>query len=105
MGAAESELFADPDYLLWDGESQVQIGCRQGGFIQITPATLQDTIRFVDCAFVPDFTLTGSGSYVFASNAASWSVAVPGGQLDYLVTADGRHVSGTWKGKPVDLTR
>jgi pimeloyl-ACP methyl ester carboxylesterase len=105
MTVVENELFADPDYVLWDGAEEVRIGCRAGGFVSITPATLQDAIRFVDCAFVPGFALTGSGSYVFASSAVSWSVTAPDGKLDYLSEDDGRHVSGTWKGQPVDLTR
>ena len=69
----------------------------------ITPATLQETIRFVDCKFVPDYALTGSGTYVFATNTVSWSVSTPDGQLDYQVDEDGRRVSGTWKGGSVDL--
>ena len=105
MSLAENELFADPDYLLWDGAAELRIGCRAGGFVTITPETLQDGIRFVDCAFLPDYRVTGSGNYVFASNTVTWSVTVPDGQLDYRVDGSGRHVSGTWKGKPVDLSR
>jgi pimeloyl-ACP methyl ester carboxylesterase len=104
MVVAENELFADPDYLLWGGEGEVRIGCREGGFVSVTAATLQDAIRFVDCRFVPDFALVGSGTYVYDSNTVSWSVSVPDGQLDYRVDADGRRVTGTWKGQPVDLT-
>ena len=102
MVTAESELFADPDYLLWDGESEIRFGCREGGFIALTPATLEDRIRFADCKFVPDYGLTGSGSYVFDSDTASWSVTTPDGQLNYVATDDERTVTGTWKGQPVD---
>jgi hypothetical protein len=103
MVVAENEIFADPDYLLWDGESEVRLGCRNGGFVAITPATLQDAIRFVDCKFVPDYALTGSGTYVFDTNTVSWSVSTPDGELEYRVDEDGRQVTGTWKGGPVDL--
>jgi pimeloyl-ACP methyl ester carboxylesterase len=102
MVSAEGELFADPDYLLWDGESDIQFGCREGGFIAITPATIEDRIRFADCRFVPGYGLTGTGSYVLDSNTASWSVTTPDGTLDYVVTDDKRTVTGTWRGQPVD---
>jgi pimeloyl-ACP methyl ester carboxylesterase len=104
MVLAESELFADPDYQLWDGEGDLRIGCRHGGFVTITPATLQDGIRFVDCAYLPGYAITGSGTYVFASSTVSWSVTVPEGELVYRADDAGRHVGGTWKGARVDLS-
>ena len=105
MQATESELFADVDYRLWDRSSDLRIGCRHGGFIAITPATDQDNIRFADCSFVTGLPLVGTGTYSYAGGTTSWSVTAPGASLDYLATGDGRHVSGTWKGAPVDLTR
>ena len=53
MIATERELFADPDYVYWDGADELRIGCRMGGFVAVTPATVQDNIRFAECAFVP----------------------------------------------------
>jgi pimeloyl-ACP methyl ester carboxylesterase len=104
MVVVENELFADPDYLLWDGETEIRIGCRHGGFVAITPATLQDSIRFVDCQFVPAFAVTGSGTYVYATTTVSWSLTVPDGQLDYRVDVAGRQVTGMWQGRRVDLS-
>jgi pimeloyl-ACP methyl ester carboxylesterase len=104
MDLVESELFADPDYQLWDGEGDLRIGCRHGGFVTITPATLQDGIRFVDCAYVPGYAVTGSGSYVFASSTVTWSLTVPDGQLEYRADDVSRHVSGTWRGEPVEIS-
>ena len=105
MAAVENDLFSDPDYILWDGDSDLNVGCRGGGFVSITPGTLQDTIRFADCTFVPGLQVIGSGAHVFASNAVNWSVTMAAGSLDYLSNGEGRHVSGTWRGVPVDLTR
>jgi hypothetical protein len=104
MVVTENELFADPDYVLWDGESEVRVGCREGGFVTIIPETLQDAIRFVDCRLVPDYPIVGNGTFVFDTNTVSWSVTVPDGQLDYRVDDVRRTVSGTWKGQPVDLS-
>jgi hypothetical protein len=42
---------------------------------------------------------------VFASGSLSWSVTVPDGDLDYVSIGGRRHVSGTWKGNAVDITR
>ena len=104
MIAAESELFADPDYVYWDGADELRIGCRAGGFIAITPATVQDNIRFADCAFVSGLPLTGTGVYTFASGEVTWTVRSPDGRLVYDSTERGQHVEGTWKGDTVDLS-
>ena len=103
MVAVENELFSDPDYVLWDGSTDVRLGCRDGGFIAITPGTLQDSIRFAECKIVPAFALTGTGTYVFATNTVAWTVDLPDGRLEYRVDDVKRHVSGTWRGQPVDL--
>ncbi len=105
MEATESELFADPFYLLWDGAEDLRIGCRAGGFIAITPGTGQDHIRFADCAFVTGLAWTGSGTSDVGSGLTMWSLTTTAGELDYVANAESRHVSGTWHGKPVDLTR
>jgi pimeloyl-ACP methyl ester carboxylesterase len=104
MIAAESELFADPEYVIWDGVDDLRVGCRKGGFFVVTALTDRDSVRFSDCAFVAGLPLTGLGSYTFASGDVAWSVTVPGGKLDYRATAASRHVSGTYEGKPVDIS-
>ena len=103
MLALEDEVFANPSYVLWDSSAELRFGCRDGGFVAIVPQTLKDAIRFADCA-IGDLTVKGTGEYVFASETVSWSVDVAGGRLDYTASAAGRHVSGTWKGSPVDVT-
>ncbi|HET7472732.1 MAG TPA: alpha/beta fold hydrolase [Candidatus Limnocylindrales bacterium] len=105
MIAVEHELFANPTYVLWDGKAEVRFGCRSGGFISIVPQTVQDGIRFADCALNPKLTVTGTGRYVLASGIVSWSVDVPGGELDYTASDDRVHVAGTWNGQAVDVTR
>jgi pimeloyl-ACP methyl ester carboxylesterase len=102
MRSTEEELFADPDYRLWDGSQDLRIGCRHGGFIAITPETTQDAIRFADCAFVPGLPLRGTGTYVFADRTTAWSVTTVDGDLEYRATDTTQHVTGTWKGTSVD---
>ncbi len=104
MIATEQELFADPDYVLWDGAAELRIGCREGGFIAITPATIQDNIRFAECALVGGLALTGTGTYAFDDGAVAWTVTFEDGELDYEANDDGSRVKGTWQGKPVDLS-
>ena len=48
--------------------------------------------------------LTGIGDLDFKSGDLTWSVTFPDGKLDYHATATSRHVTGTYKGKPVDIT-
>ena len=105
MSATESELVADPIYRTWAGSSEIHVGCRYGGFVAVEPATGQDNLRFVDCAFVAGLALRGTGTYTFSGQRVTWSVTVPNGQLDYQSTGIGQHVSGTWNGAPVDIAR
>jgi hypothetical protein len=105
MRSTEAELFADPEYRLREGPADIRIGCRHGGFIAITPTTLQDNIRFADCSLVAGLPLEGTGTFVYADATTSWSITAPDAALDYVSTGDRGHVSGTWRGAPVDITR
>ena len=42
MVAVEDDVFADPAYVLWDGHAEVRFGCLAGGFVAITPETVQE---------------------------------------------------------------
>ncbi|HET7703187.1 MAG TPA: alpha/beta fold hydrolase [Candidatus Limnocylindrales bacterium] len=105
MTSAESELFAEPEYQLWDGAEELRIGCRHGGFLVVIPGTGQDSLRFADCAFTAGLPLTGTGTYGFDDDVVRWTVTVPDGRLDYVSNADEQSVSGTWEGRPVELRR
>jgi hypothetical protein len=105
MDAARDELFADPAYRVESGGDEIRVGCRNGGFIAITRATFQDNIRFADCAWVEVLPLTGLGSYVYETGTVSWSVTAPDGELEYVATGTDSHVTGTWRGRSVDITR
>jgi hypothetical protein len=105
MRSTEAELFADPEYLLRNGPGDVQVGCRYGGFVAITPTTTQENIRFADCSFVEGLPLRGTGTYVYEGGTTRWLATAPDGELDYEASDDRQHVSGTWKGATVDITR
>lgn len=105
MIGAEDELFTSPYYLFWPGTDDLQIGCRHGGFIAITPATLGDNLRFAECAVVPGLALTGSGTYSFGGDLVRWTVHAPDGELEYVASGDLRRVTGTWQGEEVDISR
>ncbi|HEX5823603.1 MAG TPA: alpha/beta hydrolase, partial [Candidatus Limnocylindrales bacterium] len=104
MIAAETELFADPEYVFWDGVSDLQVGCRAGGFFVLTSLTAGNNLRLAQCAFVSGLPLTGIGSYDFGSGDVSWTVTFPDGKLAYQASGSRRHASGTWKGQPVDIS-
>jgi pimeloyl-ACP methyl ester carboxylesterase len=104
MIAAETELFADPDYVYWDGSQDLRVGCREGGFFVVTSLTDRENLRFADCAFVPGLPLTGIGNYNFDSGDVTWTVTFPDGNLDYQATSSSRHVSGTYQGNAVDIS-
>jgi hypothetical protein len=104
MKAAETELFADPDVAFWDGAEELRVGCRHGGFFTLTDLTTNDAIRFADCQFVDGLALTGIGTYDLHSGALNWTVTVPDGSLTYDSVGSSAHVTGRWKGQPVDLS-
>lgn len=106
MASTEEELFADPAYVLWDGQGDLRIGCRHGGFVAVTAEALRDSLRFADCSFARGLQMTGTGTYAFGSDGAvEWTIKASSAELTYRSTPDGQHVEGTWKGRPVDLSR
>ena len=105
MAATETELFADPEYQLWDGQQELRVGCRHGGFFVVTAGTVKDRLRFADCAFVTGLSLTGTGTYIYADDLVRWTVTAPDGRLDYVSSTTEQSVSGTWEGRPVSLRR
>ncbi len=100
----ENELFADPEYLLWDGADDLRVGCRGGGFFVLTTATVESQIRFADCVIAEGMPLTGVGKYTLASGDVSWTVTFPDGRLEYEAAEARQRVTGTWRGSPVDLS-
>lgn len=74
-----------------------------GGFVAVTPATVQDNIRFAECSFVAGLALTGTGTGTFEDEAVVWTVTFDDGELNYEASDEGSRVSGTWQGQPVDL--
>jgi pimeloyl-ACP methyl ester carboxylesterase len=105
MSAVQDDVFSEPAFVLWDGQRDLQFGCRAGGYVHVTHDTFQDTFTFVDCGFVPDLRLTGTGSFQYRSGNVEWSLKAPDVDLRYESTSAGRHVAGTWKGVPVDLSK
>jgi pimeloyl-ACP methyl ester carboxylesterase len=105
MRSTEAELFADPEYLLRNGPGDIHVGCRYGGFVAITPTAALENIRFADCSFVDGLPLRGTGTYVYEGGTTNWSVTAPDGELDYEASDERQHVSGTWQGATVDITR
>jgi pimeloyl-ACP methyl ester carboxylesterase len=104
MIAARTELFADPQFAFWDRARDLQVGCRNGGFFVVTPGTTREYLRFAGCAFAKELPLTGVGTYDLDSHDLSWSVTFPDGKLEYLDNATERRATGTYQGKPVDIS-
>ena len=102
MRAAQTEIYADPDVMLWDGLDEIRVGCRDGGWFSLADQGAKETVTFTACAFVPDLPLTGLGSYDFATGGVHWSVTFPDGELTYDVTGSTTSVSGHWNGQAVN---
>jgi len=102
MRSTETEIFADPEVTLWNGQDEVRVGCRNGGYFLLTDLTTRDNLLFNDCRFVADLPLTGTGTYDRKTGAIHWTVTVPKGNLTYDAVDRQAHVTGTWKDQPVD---
>ena len=81
MRFTEAEMFADPQVSFWNGDDDLQVGCRYGGFFTMTDLTNRDNLRFASCQFVAGLPVTGIGTYELATGAMHWDVKVPDGVL------------------------
>jgi hypothetical protein len=61
LRAVDREIVTSVDYLYWDAEEPLQVGCRFGGTIRYTPTDTGSRLRLEDCAWSHGLALTGSG--------------------------------------------
>jgi hypothetical protein len=102
MTSVQNELYAEPDYLYWDGGRTLTTGCRFGGTVTIVADEARESYTFEECAYAQGMALTGRGDYHYESDRVKFSVSFPNGSLEFESRATGRSVSGTFRGKKVD---
>ncbi len=100
--ALDVELLVHPDYLGWDGTTELSIGCRLGGVLLISRRVDTDHIEVEDCEVVPGDPMAGTGSYD-DDGSVHWDVTGPDGTFRYSIGPSGRWtLEGTYDGRRLD---
>ncbi len=109
LASADDEINYLPEYYYWDGETPTAIGCPFGGRLSFEAIDAGEAFTLDQCAFSQGFTMTGAGSYNYDEERFTLDVIVSGlagGTLSYTRESDGAlHVTGTYNGQTVDLSR
>ena len=110
MRSFEDQIFALPEYLGWNGDEDLALGCDTGGTLTISlnDNGAGDTYVFADCAFAKGFALSGKGSFTTDSGEVKLTADISGnrtGQLNYTHLDGVMRVSGKLDDKTVKLKR
>jgi len=109
LSAIDDEIYYLPEYYYWDAETPASVGCPFGGTLSFESTETGDAMSFNECAFIEGFAITGEGLNDYEEGTFTLDVSVAGfkdGILTYTRDADDvRHVTGTYGGETVDLTR
>ena len=113
MRSFEDQIFALPEYLGWEGDDPITVGCDAGGTLSISlnDNGAGDTYAAENCAFAKSFALTGTGSFDTSSGEVKLNVEVINGNgqndgsLNYVHADGSMHVGGKLGGKTVKIKR
>jgi pimeloyl-ACP methyl ester carboxylesterase len=105
MGSADIEIYVSPEYLTWGGTRVLDLGCRFGGSVTITPKVAgPDGLAFEDCVWARGLRLDGTGWIDGITGAVEFDVRTNRGDVHYTYDERGnRTATGRWDGEPVDL--
>ena len=114
MDSFDTQMYALPEYLLWNDNSTLAVGCSFGGTLAFDYNSPNETVTLKKCAMSNGFALTGECVYnndddrlvcdVRASGSASGNKT---GDSQFQYARSGRRMmlTGTYDGKPVTLTQ
>lgn len=106
--SVDSEIYYLPEYYYWDYETPAAVECPAGGTLAFSAFDTGEVFTFTQCAFSEGFILDGSGGVNYDDGSFSMNVTVTGleeGVLAYRRENDGSiHVTGTYRGEPIDLS-
>ena len=110
MRSFEDQIFALPEYLGWEGDEALALGCDAGGTLNISlnKNGAGDTFEMQDCAFAKGFVFNGAGSFKTESGEVKFNGDVSGnrtGQLNYSHADGVMRVNGKLDGKMIKLKR
>jgi pimeloyl-ACP methyl ester carboxylesterase len=110
MISIDNEIYYLPEYYYWDVETPTNVACPYGGTMHFEATDTGDSLTFEQCAFVNGIALTGNGGNDYETGLFTLQVVVSGigtGELNF--TRDDNlgtyTLTGTYNGKPVELTR
>ena len=106
MASMDDQVTYTNDYQYQLDADPLAVGCDFGGSITYTPVESGTDLVLDECAFTDDVAMTGSGSFDDESGGLTLDVRFRDGTLRYTNAGDGeRHVTGTFRGEKVNLTR
>jgi len=110
LAAVDAEIAQLPEYLSWDGQEALAIGCPAGGRLVLDAVddVGRSALTLDACAFVTGLVLTGTGIDDGEIGTLTLDVGVGGiaeGDLYYHRDADGRFsIEGRYQGEPIRLS-
>ena len=110
--AIESELAQSLRISMWDGESDLTVGCNHAGTVTVTASEEGTNYAFTGCAFWPGIAVDGLGLQIaqdLPGDRLTLNVKVSGdhqGDLTYVsdTWAEARQISGVFDGGPISPT-
>jgi len=110
MRSFEDQIFAMPEYLNWEGDDTIVVGCDAGGTLSISlnDNADGDVYELDNCAFAKGFVLSGRGTYDTDSGKVTFTVDVDGdsaGNLSYTHADGVMRVNGKINGNSVKIKR
>jgi pimeloyl-ACP methyl ester carboxylesterase len=107
--AVDEEIQLLPEYIGWDIEGDLPVGCPYGGSVTFSPTDDGETFTLDDCAMIDGFALNGTATYDYDVEI-SFVVVVNGNPDDFLIytydlATDMYTIEGTFGGEPVMTPR
>jgi hypothetical protein len=107
MQSVEQEISYLPEYLVWDGEKEVNVGCPYGGKINFAQDNAETRLTLKNCSFSSGFSITGTGQANIEEDTFSLEVRVVGSTTGKLIyTRDSENnarVHGNYNNRNVDI--
>jgi pimeloyl-ACP methyl ester carboxylesterase len=102
--AMDDQVVGTDDYSYRLEDEPLAIGCDHGGSLTYAPTDEGTGLTLAACEFTEGLPVTGSGAIDDESGGLEMTITIPDGTLTYSRDGDGnRSVTGTFRGKPVDL--
>ena len=106
MSSMDDQITYTNDYQYQVDSDPLAVGCDFGGSITYTPNDTGTALALDRCEFTDGLPMTGTGAFDDDTGGLKLDVTIPDGTLKYTRSGEGKlHVTGTFRGASVDLSR